>query len=193
MGEHNKLLLPVDDKPMVAHVVDALAAAGVAPIVVVTGHQSEAVRAALGDRPVEFVHNPDHPQGMGTSLRTGALALRPRAVGPEARFSGVLVCLADMPRLRAHHLARLRDAFAPAAGRDICVPTFERKRGNPVLFGTAYLDELTLLEGDVGARELLARHAERVALVPMADEGVLLDVDTPDALRALADRGAKGA
>lgn len=60
----------------------------------------------------------------------------------------------------------------------------ERKRGNPVLWGARYFPELQTLEGDVGARRLLAEHHEDVCEVNVSGEGVLTDVDTPQALDA---------
>ena len=186
MGGDNKLLLPVDGRAMLERVVDALEAAQVAPIVVVTGHQGAEVRAALSARPhpaVRFAENPDHAEGMGTSVRRGITALA--ALGEEGAVDAALVCLGDMPRLSPRHVAALVGAFAPEAGRAICVPTFQRQRGNPVLFAARYFAELGGLGGDAGARALLELHPGDVVRVPVPDDGVLIDVDTPEALRAL--------
>ena len=190
MGERNKLLAMVGGVPMVARVVDALLATRVRPVVVVTGHDQEAVRGALAGREVRFVHNAQHALGMSGSLRAGVEAL---ARGGEV--DGVLVCLGDMPRLAPRHVEALLDGFAPdwpseapadrEGGRPLCVPVFEGKRGNPVLFARRYFAELCALEGDVGARALIERHAEEVRRVDAPDDGVLVDVDTPEMLAAI--------
>ena len=65
----------------------------------------------------------------------------------------------------------------------------ERKRGNPVLWAARYFDRLQTLEGDVGARHLLAEHDEDVCEVNVSGDGVLRDIDTPEALEA--SRGGK--
>ena len=92
--------------------------------------------------------------------------------------------LADMPRVGAAYIDRLIDAFNPVEGRAICVPTHKSKRGNPVLWAARFFPEMRALEGDKGARQLLAEHAEQVCEVEM-DDAILLDVDTPEALAAL--------
>lgn len=173
----NKLLAEVDGAPIIRHAVDAALASQARPVIVVTGNQAEAVAAALADRPVTIVHNPDFAAGMSTSLRVGLAA-----VGP---VDGALVCLGDMPRVTAAHLDALCAAFAPGRGAGIVVPTFERKRGNPVLWARRYFAEMAGLSGDVGARALLERHTDDVCAVAVDDPGVLVDVDTPAALAAL--------
>jgi molybdenum cofactor cytidylyltransferase len=178
MGETNKLLAPVDGAPMIARVVDAILATRARPVVVVTGHDDAAVRAALAGREVTFVHNPRHAEGMSTSLRAGLGQL-----GED--LDGALVCLGDMPRVRPAHLEALLGAFDPGDGRAICVPTWERRRGNPVLFASRYFPEMRQVQGDVGARTLIEKHEGAVCYVPMEDRGVTLDVDTPEALEAL--------
>lgn len=179
MGPENKLLALVDGRPMITHVVDALLASRARPVIVVTGHEEDRVRAALGERPVHLCHNPDYAEGLSTSLRAGLEAL------PEVE--GVLVSLGDMPRIKAGQIDRLIAAFQPSEGRAICVPTVNGKRGNPVLFATRFLPEMRELSGDVGARHLIGAHAEEVVEIEMDDDAALLDIDTPAALSALLE------
>ena len=168
----NKLLLEIDGRPMLARVVDALLATPVRPVWVVTGHQADAVRAALSEREVRFVHNAQHAEGIGASIRAGARALEPA-------LDGVLVCLGDLPGLRAESVEALLAAFAPER---ICVPVHGGWRGHPVLFGRRFLPELARLAGDRGARSVLEAHPDAVCEVPVADAGVALDVDDADQL-----------
>ena len=74
----------------------------------------------------------------------------------------------------------------PGRGRAVCVPTWEGRRGHPVLFASRFFPELRLLDGDVGARAVIEEHAGVVCQVPMDDRGVTVDVDTPEALAALS-------
>jgi molybdenum cofactor cytidylyltransferase len=147
---------------------------------VVTGDQAGAVAAALAGLDVRLVHNPDYAEGMSTSLRAGI------AAAGDAR--GALICLGDMPLVTAAHLDALIDAARSDDGDAIVVPTCRRKRGNPVLWPARDFAEIATLTGDVGARALLERHAERVRLVELDDPAILADVDTPDALAALRGR-----
>jgi molybdenum cofactor cytidylyltransferase len=178
MGAQNKLVVDVLGTPMIARVVDALQAASVERVLVVTGHERERVEAALAGRAVSFVHNPDYAVGMSTSLRAGV-----RALSPDV--DAALVCLGDMPWIAPAHVDALIDAFQPVEGREICVPVYQGKRGNPVLFGARFFDEMSQLEGDVGARALLDAHAEVVFPVLVDQSGVLVDVDTVAALERL--------
>ena len=178
MGRRNKLLEAVDGEPMVRHAVRAaVSAAGVRPVVVVTGHEREGVEAALSGCDVAFAHNPDYGAGLSTSLARGVAALPPEV-------EGAIVCLADMPGVCAEHLERLRDVFDPGAGAAICVATRRGKRGNPVLFAARFFPEMCDVEGDVGARHLIGAYADLVREVEMPDDGVLLDIDSPSALEA---------
>jgi molybdenum cofactor cytidylyltransferase len=173
MGALNKLLAEIDGTPMVARVVAAAAASKAATVVVVTGHQAAEVRAALAG--AEFVDNPDYAAGLSSSLRAGLAAL------PDD-IDGAVVCLGDMPRVTATLIDALIDAFEPAAGAAICVPTHRGKRGNPVLWARRFFAEMAAVTGDTGARHLIGEHADVVCEVAVDDDAVLVDVDTPEAL-----------
>ncbi|MGB8182437.1 MAG: NTP transferase domain-containing protein, partial [Stellaceae bacterium] len=179
MGTVNKLLIGVDGKPMMRHVVDAALAAGLAPVVVVTGHEREKVTAALTGLAVSLVDNPDYAEGLSTSLRTGLDVL-------PSEVEGALICLADMPRVSAAELKRLTAAFDPRESRAIIVPTRHGKRGNPVLWARQFFAEMRAVAGDVGARHLIGAYPELVAEIEMEGDGVLTDIDTPQALAKLA-------
>ena len=178
MGRRNKLLAEIDGEPMIARVVDAVIGARVRPVVVVTGHQAAQVGEALAGREVRFAHNADFVRGLSTSLRVGLEAL-------PADADAALVCLGDMPRVSSRHLDKLIAAFDPDQGRAICVPTARGKRGNPVLFGSAFFAEMKGSQGDVGARHLIGAHADQVFEVAIDADGIFVDVDTPSALTAL--------
>ena len=176
MGEVNKLTLEVEDVPLVCRAVDALYGTSVSEIIVVTGHDEAAVRAALGDRAVSFVHNERHAEGMGTSIAAG--------IAVVADADAALVCLGDMPDVPSVVIESLiATASESAAPLDvIVVPTHDGRRGHPVLFGAHHFPALRALEGDRGAREVLEREAAHVIEVGCDDPGVRRDVDTQDDL-----------
>lgn len=177
-GSINKLLVEIDGVPMVARVADAVLTAPVRPVVAVVGHQAREVRAALDGRALTVVENPDHAAGLSTSLKRGLTSL-------PAEVEGVVVCLGDMPGVSATDIARLVAAFDPAEGRAICVPTHQGKRGNPVLWARRFFPEMLTLSGDVGARHLIGAYAEHVCEVDMGGDGVVVDIDTVEALDEL--------
>jgi molybdenum cofactor cytidylyltransferase len=183
MGPANKLLAEVDGKPMVRRAVEAALASAAAPVFVVLGHDAHRLRTALRGCKVHFVDNPDFAEGMSTSLRRGLAALPDDA-------DGAVVLLGDMPRIDQAAIDRLIAAFDPDEGRSICVPVWNGKRGNPVLWARRYFSEMADIAGDVGARHLIGEHGDQVAEVPMPDDAALVDIDTPEALNALRrDRG----
>ena len=170
MGGPNKLLVQIDGKAMVAHVVDMLLTSKVFSITVVTGHQADQVKTALAGRNVAFVHNPRYGEGLSTTLGAGVAALPPEA-------DGAIVCLGDMPKLTAAAVDKLIAAYDPVENRSIIVPTSGGKRGNPVLWSARFFPEMSAIDGDKGARALLNTHGDEICEVEMADDGVLIDVD----------------
>ncbi|HJL19961.1 MAG TPA: nucleotidyltransferase family protein [Sandaracinaceae bacterium LLY-WYZ-13_1] len=168
MGARDKLELEVDGVPMVRRAADALTGAGAAPVVAVVAR--DAVAACL-PHGFEVAHQPRPEDGLASSLALGIGALR-------GRVDAALVGLGDMPWVTAAHARRVMEAFDPTRDRAVA-PAFGGRRGHPVLLAAALFDEVRRLEGDGGARRVLARHAARLRLVPVEDDGVLRDVDRP--------------
>ena len=179
--QHKLLVTDRAGKPMIARVVDNVLSSRAGPVLVVTGHRAEDVRAALANRPVQHVHAENYQEGLSASLRAGLAAL-------PADSPAVLICLADMPLVTGRMIDRLLDAFDPDEGRTIVAPTFQGKIGNPVLWDRRFFPEMCALSGDVGARRLLERHAEMVAEIELGSDAVLRDFDTVDSLAALPHR-----
>ncbi|MFN3744625.1 MAG: NTP transferase domain-containing protein [Hyphomicrobiaceae bacterium] len=174
-GSRNKLLEKLDGVPLVMRAVRAALASRARPVIVVTGHEAAAVEQALAGLEVRIVQNPDFAEGLSTSLKAGIAAL-------PGDVDGAIVSLGDMPRIEAQHLDRLIAAFSPKEGRGIVVPVHRGKRGNPVLFARAYFPELLAIEGDTGARHIIASSTSDVAEVELATDAIFLDIDTPEAL-----------
>ncbi|MDH3315774.1 MAG: nucleotidyltransferase family protein, partial [Gammaproteobacteria bacterium] len=178
MGKINKLLADIDGLPLVRRVVDTVKASSCDGVIVVTGHEAAQVETALEGASVGTVRCADYASGLSASLKTGVDAL-------PGNCDAAVICLGDMPGVTADHIDRLIAAFDPMEGRAVCVPTFEGKRGNPVLWHRGFFSEIASVRGDVGARHLIGEHEDLVCEVAMEDPGVLLDVDTPKALESV--------
>jgi molybdenum cofactor cytidylyltransferase len=165
-----KQLLPFGDRPLIRHVVEQALASRLADLTVVVGNQAPAMRAALEGLPVRIVENPAYLQGQSTSLRAGLLAL-PRAC------RAVLVLLVDQPFVEAALIDRLIGLYEET-GAPVVAPQHAGRRGNPVLFDHALVPELLTVVGDTGAREVIARHRDRLVTLPLPDDRPFLDVDT---------------
>lgn len=177
MGGPNKLLATVGGKPLARIVAEAALASKASGVTVVTGHRADDVKAALDGLDMRFVHNPDHLQGLSTSLRAGVESL-------PADVDGAIILLADMPGIEAKTIDRLIDAFDPDQGALLVVPTFEGKRGNPVVWSSRFFPALASVHGDTGGRHLIGENAESVVEVEIGPAAAL-DVDTPEALAAI--------
>ena len=185
MGEQNKMLAELDGIALVRHAAEALAGAGLSDIIVVTGPQPEAIAAVLEDLPVRLVPNPDFASGQASSIRAGLAALE--AGGPtDGQADAVLVVLGDMPFVTAELVAALIAAHQSLADSQsrITLPSFEGRRGNPVIWGRSFFEELASLEGDTGGRALLAHYPAALNALGWPDPSIHQDIDTAAELAA---------
>ncbi|MFT4162258.1 NTP transferase domain-containing protein [Shinella sp.] len=174
-GSH-KLLAAFEGKALVRRSVEAALAARPSRVLVVTGHRAGEIEAELAGLEVDIVRNPDHAQGMSTSLRAGISSLGPGC-------DGVVVMLADMPHVTGADVRRLLDAFAAAGGHAIVRAVSGGKRGNPVVLPRSTFAAILQLEGDVGARHIVESAGLDVVDVEIG-EAAHIDVDTPEAVVA---------
>ena len=159
---------------MIRRSAEAVLAAKLRPVIVITGHDSAKVEAALTGLELQFRHAPDFADGMAASLKAGIAALPPQC-------DAVAVCLGDMPFVRSQTLDRLAAAF-DRAGHVVVIPMCDGVRGNPVIIGRALFPEIARLTGDQGARKLFSDSPNRVAELSCDDPGILRDVDRPEML-----------
>ena len=178
MGAVNKLIAEIGGKPLVRIAAEQALASHAAPVIVVTGHERDKVATALAGLPVRLVHNPDFAEGLGSSLKTGIAAV-------PAEADAAIVCLGDMPQVDAGLIDKLIAAFDPEKGALVVTPTIHGRRGNPVVWSRRFFRDLMAVQGDIGARNLIANYAEAVVEVPVTGEGALIDVDTPESLSAV--------
>ena len=175
---HKLLVADASGRAMVARVVDSVLASRARPVIVVTGHRADEIRAALAGRPVGFVTAADYAEGLSASLRAGLAAV-------PASAAAALVVLGDMPLVTAASLDRLIEAYDAEEGRLIVAPSHGGETGNPILWDRRFFAAMMALRGDAGARALLRQHADAVAQVEL-DDTVLRDFDTAESLADLA-------
>jgi CTP:molybdopterin cytidylyltransferase MocA/CDGSH-type Zn-finger protein/quercetin dioxygenase-like cupin family protein len=172
MGQQHKLIAPLAGAALVTRIVDAALAANLCAVTVVTGAAALQIESALAGRELNFEHNPAYADGLASSLKRGLDSL------PE-QLDGVMILLADMPLISCDHLNHLLAQFERGSCRDIVVPEFAGRQGNPVIWPVACIASMMQLAGDRGARNLLQQYAERIRRVSMSDDAVCFDVDTP--------------
>jgi molybdenum cofactor cytidylyltransferase len=165
-------------------VIAAYRTAGVADIRVVSGFRSEDVRTALAPLPVTVIYNPDFDTGMFSSVLAGIDSL-------PAETGSFFIHPVDIPLVRPHSLTRLMEAF-DAKPSEVVYPLFDDSRGHPPLVMGRLKSAIVAHEGNGGLRTLLERFDDGAVEIPVADEGVLLDLDTPDDFEHLSARLAAG-
>lgn len=172
----NKLLEGGD--PLAARAARSLLAATGQVLAVIPPDQP-ALRAALEPIGCEVLETDRTARGMGASIAAGVEA--------SAQATGWIVALGDMPLVRPDTIRRVRRALEE--GAPLAAPFSEGRRGHPVGFSSRLRDELLALDGDVGAREVIARHSERMERVRSDDPGIFVDIDTREDFERLAMPG----
>ena len=187
MGAQNKLLAEIDGVPIIRRTAQALLDGGLNDLVIVTGHEHRLVAAALDDLPVTCIYNDDYQSGQASSVACG---VRHHQNGSHA---AVLIALGDMPLVRPELIAALlRDhSSLPDATDRITLPVFDGRRGNPVIWGRGFFDELVALTGDAGGRIIFAENKNAVNSLGWPDDSIHLDIDTPEALAPLKKASPK--
>ena len=187
-GRH-KLLLPLGDRPVLAHVLDATLASRARPIVLVLGYQAERVRAFIPsycEHPdITVIDNPDYLQGMSTSMKLGIQTLLSSDYkkGEDDATDSALFLTGDQPLITTGVIDSVIEAFelSRGAGKRILAPLYDGQRGNPVLFDASLFAELLEVTGDEGGRSLLKRHPDEVATLETGNVAASYDVDTWEA------------
>lgn len=164
----DKLLADLNGRPLASHAFDAIRAAGLAGPIVAVAPASAA--AALFAGRATTVEVADHALGMAHSLAAAVRAV-------PADWMAALICLADMPFVRPDTLQALAGL---ATAEAVIRPVLEGRPGNPVLWGRDHFPLLASLNGDQGGRDILRRYPPQ--LLDCGDPGILVDIDTPDAL-----------
>jgi molybdenum cofactor cytidylyltransferase len=169
-GSPKLLAKRADGVPLVTHSAHSLME-GAGNVLAVIRPGDRELQYALVTAGCDVIESAAAARGMGASLASGVTG------SPDA--SGWIVALGDMPDiLPATHRAVV-DALAKGAPLAAAVGRANRDRGHPVGFARALFDELCALDGDEGARAVVARHREALVEVPVDDPGIFLDVDTP--------------
>jgi molybdenum cofactor cytidylyltransferase len=169
-----KLLLPVNGRPMVAGVVEALRGGGVGEIVLVTAPGDEALQTWARQNGVTVAVNPDPNRGMLSTIQEGIAAL---ARGLEGEI--LLVSPADLPNLQAGTVAELLRKMVET-GAPLALPTYHGKRGHPLAIAPRLVPEIDTLDSKIGLKQLRDRHETELLEIEVEDTGVVQDVDTPE-------------
>jgi molybdenum cofactor cytidylyltransferase len=179
-----KALLPIDDdNTFLTRIVRTFLAAGVDDVVVVVGHEADAVVSSLASSglPARFVVNRDYDRGQLSSLLAGlGVVDRPGVVA-------AIVTLVDVP-LVAEATVRAVIEHYRRTHAPVVRPTAGERHGHPLLIDRALFDELRAADAAVGAKTIVRQHASVASDLPVDDEGAFTDIDTMDDYRRVFHR-----
>ncbi len=172
-----KALLPIGGETFVEKIVSTLGSTQLGKIVVVIGHDAADMQQKLAHLPVEFLVNREYKLGQLSSLQVAI-----RHVATLQNCDGILVHLVDHPYIDAALVDLLIERFY-ASGQLIVVPRYHGKRGHPVIFSRVLFPELLAAPMEQGAKAVVNAHRAETLEVDTEDEGITLDIDTPEEYR----------
>jgi molybdenum cofactor cytidylyltransferase len=173
----NKMLLPYGASTVLETIVtEVTACPTVSDVVVVTGHEPDRIAALLASSPARCVFNPAYARAeMLVSLQVGVRDL-------AADMQAALIVPGDHPRLRRDILQRVIDAYQPET---LVIPSYQMKRGHPILIDRAWWGELLALTETASLRDFIRAHEDHIRYVVVETDSVLQDMDTPEEYDAL--------
>ncbi len=175
-----KPLLTMGDSIVIERVVRTFHNAGVDEIVVVVGHRAEDLSPYIDRLGCRRVLNEAYADGMFTSVQAGVRSL-------SSETAGFFVMPVDIPLVRADTITRIAAAFEES-GAPVAYPVFSDRRGHPPLVSARLVPEILSHDGEGGLRAVLKAYDDAAADVSVNDEGILLDMDTPDDYDSLLKR-----
>jgi molybdenum cofactor cytidylyltransferase len=165
-----KLLMPFGSKTMIETVVENVAASAVGKIMIVTGSHKEEMINATAHLPISHCYNDNYKQGMLSSVKCGIRAL------PDD-CEAAMIFLGDQPLIPVKVVNLIIGAYR-GSDKGIVIPTYEKKRGHPLLIDRKYHEEIEKITDQEGLRVLAYKHADDVLEIETNAPGILRDIDT---------------
>ena len=175
MGKDNKLLRNIGDAPLIRNTAIEMLKSDLDSCSIVLGYQSDKVADVIKDLNVNLILNPLWKEGQASSLRAAINTL-------DSTYSDLLIMLGDLPGIKSIHINSIIEEHLLTDNRKskITIPSFKGQKGNPVIWGRSFFDDLSNLEGDVGGRSLFSEHPAAINILEMENPWVVKDTDTPE-------------
>ena len=178
MGGKNKLTKEIEGIPLIKHSVKNILASSIDELIIILGYQKEIIEKLIDkNKKIKFIFNKDFESGMASSIKTGLDNLSEKT---EAFF----ICLGDMPMVNQNIYNKMiktklnyNKKLKPNFKKEIFIPTYEKKNGNPVLFTKHMKEKIMQISGDDGAKELIEIYKSKALHIPVKNRGITLDFD----------------
>jgi len=172
-----KALLPFGDRTVIEQVIHSLLQVSLDRVVVVLGHRAPELATVVESLPIQMLYNADYRQGMSSSVQVAFRHIDPV---PEA----YLLALVDQPHLGPEPAQRVLATFTETH-QGLVIPTYQGKRGHPIVISNKYRREVLALGHQQGLNLVTRGHPEDTLEIPLADDFILQDMDYPDEYEAV--------
>jgi molybdenum cofactor cytidylyltransferase len=178
----NKLTLKIDGQTVIRRSIVPFLTGGIDRVFVVTGPEEDSIKKELEGFTLKFIENPYYMEGISTSIKA--------ALPFISDADGVFFHLGDKPFVKQETINLMLGLYQNG-NVNMAVPLYNDIKGHPVLIGISpYIEEMRLLKGDKGLREIIEKHLEDVLFVE-GDEGNVFDIDNIEDVNILKERGYK--
>jgi len=186
MEDENKLIKKINNIPLIKYAVKNILGSAIDELIIVLGHEKSIIQNTIEDnKKIKFIYNKDYKSGVASSIKIG---LNNIAKSSEAFF----ICLGDMPNVNQNIYNKLiktrynyNKKLPLEKKKEIIIPTFEEKDGNPILFSKFMKDKIMNISGDFGAKKIIEMNKEKILYVPVKNNGIILDFDTKNNFNSL--------
>lgn len=182
MGPRNKLFLVWDGEPMIIRAINQLQSTSIYELVVVLNPDNKYRLDDFHVKNIKAVINPDYQQGMTTSIQKGVERSDPKA-------DGYMICMSDQPLLSSLELDQLICEFSQVWSQDkdcIVVPFHDGRKGNPVIFSSAYKNAILEHQEMEGCKGIVKANGPHVHKAQINSKAIHVDVDTPEDYRDIS-------
>ena len=169
MVDENKLIKKHKSIPLIKHAVSNVLNSSIDELIIVLGYQKEAIEKIIEEnKKIKFIANPNFESGIASSIKKGLDSLSKET---EAFF----ICLGDMPNVNKEIYNQLINASFSNKDKEIFVPYYQERQANPILFSKKMKEEIQKIEGDFGAKKIIADNEKKVFKLSIQDKGVITD------------------
>ena len=181
MGGENKLSKKINGLPLVSHAIKNILGSAVNEIIVVLGHEKDIIKDIIqNNKKIKFCYNKNYKNGISSSIKVGLNNI-------SKKTDAFFICLGDMPdvsqsiynkliKTRYNYNKKLKIEHK----KEIIIPTYEGRSGNPVLFSKFIKQQIMNISGDEGAKKIIDLNKSKTLYVPLKSDGINLDFDTQE-------------
>lgn len=175
-----KLLLPFEGKTMIEKVIENVMNSGIDNTMVVVGSHGDEIIEVIRHLPITTCYNNNYKKGMLSSVKCGVRSL-------PSNYDALLVFLGDQPMIPTEAVKTVIEAYKNS-GKGIVIPTFEKRRGHPLLIDRKYREAIERLDEKEGLRALAVKFADDVLEVETNMPEILRDIDTREEYESAIDQ-----